>query len=166
VLREDEKIGGFYNYNHLDYLRYSVGLRYACRQALRERPLSTTLASFAENLTLYGQPSSRYQPNVLVDVLPWRGVFDFVFSAPVVWVLLLATGAGAARRLKNLEQGRRAAALVLPILYVAAVSILFEKSENMRFRYFIEPVLFVFFCVELSGLASRLRSRRWGRAVP
>lgn len=148
VLRDEEKIGGFYNYNHLDYLRYSVGLTHACRQALREQPLSTTLASFAENLALYGKPSSRYQPNVLVDSLPWRGAFDFVFSAPVLWLLLLATGASAARRLKRPEDWRRAAALVLPILYVAAISILFEKGENMRFRYFLEPVLFVFFCVE------------------
>jgi hypothetical protein len=159
VLREEEKIGGFYNYNHLDYLRYSVGLKYACRQAIRERPLSNTLASFAENLALYGQPSSRYQPNVLVDPLPWRAAFDFVFSAPVFWLLLLATGASAAQRLKSLEEGRRAAALMLPILYVAAVSILFEKGENMRFRYFLEPVLFVFFCVELRGLVQRLRTR-------
>jgi hypothetical protein len=166
VLREEEKIGGFYNYNHLDYLRYSVGLKYACRQMLRERPLSSTLASFAENLALYGQPSSRYQPNILVDSLPWRGVFDFVFSAPVFWMLLLATGASAARRLKGLEDRRRAAALVLPILYVAAVSILFEKGENMRFRYFLEPVLFVFFCVELSGLAQHLWRGRQLRAGP
>jgi hypothetical protein len=159
VLREEEKIGGFYNYNHLDYLRYSVGLKYACRQAIRERPLSSTLASFAENLALYGQPSSRYQPNVLVDPLPWRGAFDFVFSAPIFWLLLLATGASAAQRLRSLEEARRAAALVLPILYVAAVSILFEKGENMRFRYFLEPVLFVFFCVELRGLVQRLKTR-------
>jgi hypothetical protein len=84
----------------------------------------------------------------------------------VFWLLLLATGASAARRLKHPEDWRRAAALVLPILYVAAITILLEKGENMRFRYFLEPVLFVFFCVELREVALRLRSGRQLRAEP
>ncbi|MBZ4418370.1 hypothetical protein [Myxococcus sp. RHSTA-1-4] len=160
VLREEEKLGGHYNYNQLDYLRYSAALKHVCRQALRSRPLSTTLASFAQNALLYGRPSSRYQPNVLVDRLPWRGAYDFVFSSPVLWLLLLAAGVSAARRLKGAEDWRHTAALVLPILYVAAVSVLFEKGENMRFKYFVEPVLFVFLCSEGARLATRIRLRR------
>ena len=31
--------------------------------------------------------------------------------------------------------------LALPILYLATVSILFESRENMRYKFFIEPVL-------------------------
>jgi hypothetical protein len=160
VLREARKIGGSYNYNHLDYLRLSMRLKYFCGRALLERPLGTTLASLAENFSLYGLPASRYSPNVLVDALPWRDAFDFVFSAPVLWLLLIAACASAARRLRSWEDSGRAAALVLPVLYVAVAGILFEKGENMRFRYFIEPVLFVFFGVELGRFVRSPRGTR------
>ncbi|NTX15718.1 hypothetical protein HUA76_33620 [Myxococcus sp. CA056] len=166
VLRQDEKLGGYYNYNHLDALRYSVGLKYVCRRALLEQPLSTTLASFAENASLYGEPSSRYQPNVLVDRLPWREPLDFFFSSPVLWLLLLLTGGMAARRLEGRAAWLRVAGLLLPVLYVATVSILFEKGENMRFKYFIEPVLLVFLCVEGSRLAARVVARFTTHTVP
>ena len=49
---------------------------------------------------------------------------------------------------------------MLPVLYVAVASILFEKGENMRFRYFIEPVLFVFFGVELGRFVRSPRGTR------
>ncbi|MFY2561682.1 hypothetical protein ACN469_29045, partial [Corallococcus terminator] len=166
VLRQDEKLGGYYNYNHLDALRYSVGLKYVCRRALLEQPLSTTLASFAENASLYGEPSSRYQPHVLVDRLPWREPLDFVFSSPVLWLLLLVTGVPALRRLEDRAAWLRVTGLVLPVLFVVTVSILFEKGENMRFKYFIEPVLFVFLCVEGSRLAARVLARFSTDSVP
>ncbi|MCP3104674.1 hypothetical protein LZ198_38000 [Myxococcus sp. K15C18031901] len=159
VLRVEDKLGGHFNYNHLDYLRYSAGLKHVCRQALLARPVTATLASFVENAALYGQPSSRYQPNALVDRLPWREPLDVVFSWPVLAILGLALGIGAARRLEGRDAWLRAAGLVLPVLFVFTVSIMFEKGENMRFKYFLEPVLLVFFCAELSRLTSRVLSR-------
>lgn len=166
VLRQDEKLGGYYNYNHLDALRYSMGLKYVCRRALLEQPLSVTLASFAENASLYGEPSSRYQPHVLVDRLPWREPLDFVFSSPMLWLLLLVTGVPALRRLKDRAAWLRVAGLLLPVLFVVTVSILFEKGENMRFKYFIEPVLLVFLCVEGARLAARVLARFSTDSVP
>jgi len=166
VLRTEEKLGGHFNYNHLDYLRYSVGLKFICRQALLTRPLAATLASFAENAALYGQPSSRYQPNALVDSLPWRAPLDSVFSWPVLAVLLVAVGLGAARRLKGRDAWLGAAGLALPALFVLAVSIAFEKGENMRFKYFLEPVLIVFLCSECSRLAARVLARPAAPAAP
>ncbi|AKF86877.1 hypothetical protein MFUL124B02_35320 [Myxococcus fulvus 124B02] len=165
VLRTDEKLGGYYNYNHLDALRYSVGLKYVCRRALVERPLSATLASFAQNAVMYGVPSSRYQPNVLVDRLPWREPLDFVFSSPVLWVLVLLAGARAVREMKRRVDWLQVAGLVLPVLFVVSVSVLFEKGENMRFKYFIEPVLLVFLCAQAARLTARAPARSPTHAV-
>lgn len=159
VLRQEEKLGGHFNYNQLTYLRYSVALKHVCRQALREQPLATTLASYLENARIYGEPSSSYEPNVMVDRLPWRAAYDAVFSAPVLWGLVLAAGLLAARRLHGRDAWRGAAALALPVLYVVAVSVLFEKGENMRFKYFIEPVLFVLLCAQARRLALRPEPR-------
>jgi hypothetical protein len=38
----------------------------------------------------------------------------------------------------------KAVGLVLPVLFIFLVCILYEKPENMRYKYFIEPVLFAF----------------------
>jgi hypothetical protein len=35
---------------------------------------------------------------------------------------------------------------------VAAVTIVFESGENMRYRFFLEPTFFVFFWISLAGL--------------
>ena len=56
-------------------------------------------------------------------------------------------------------QGGTLSALALPVVFVAAVSIVFEKGENVRFRFFIEPVLFVFLCAEAARAVRRPRSR-------
>jgi hypothetical protein len=34
---------------------------------------------------------------------------------------------------------------------VAAVTIVFESGENMRYRFFLEPTLFLFFWISLSA---------------
>ena len=40
---------------------------------------------------------------------------------------------------------------------------LFEGGENMRYKFFVEPVLFVFVAAECAAAAQRLR-RAFGRA--
>ena len=40
--------------------------------------------------------------------------------------------------------------LALPALYIAGVTIVFESGENMRYRFFLEPTLFVFFWISLA----------------
>ena len=47
---------------------------------------------------------------------------------------------------------RRGLGLALPALYIAAVTIVFESGENMRYRFFLEPTFFVFIVLGLSRL--------------
>ena len=99
---------------------------------------------------------------MLVDRLPWRGAFDAVFSGGVLVALLaLATIAWLARG--DRPRLRIGLALALPAGYVLAVSVLFEGGENMRFKFFLEPALFVFLAAQAATLPAALqRVRRLG----
>ena len=56
-------------------------------------------------------------------------------------------------------QVRVGLALALPVAYVFAVSVLFEGGENMRFKFFLEPALFVFLAAQAAALAAALQRR-------
>jgi hypothetical protein len=47
------------------------------------------------------------------------------------------------------EQRRKAIGVCLPIMAIFAISVLFESGENMRFKFFIEPVLFIFIASQI-----------------
>jgi hypothetical protein len=50
----------------------------------------------------------------------------------------------------------RGLGLALPVLFVFAASVMFERGENMRFKFFVEPVLYVFIVSQLGTLARRV----------
>ena len=86
---------------------------------------------------------------MIVDRIPWRNLYDWIFSFPVlpglivfaviVWVL-------GARRSDYLA----GIALGLPGLFIFLASVLFEKDDNVRFKFFLEPVFLVFIASQLS----------------
>jgi hypothetical protein len=132
------------------------------RALLRTRTLAQNLDALRRNLAFWLRPSSRYTAHVLVDRLPWRGVYDALFSGPgLVMVLLLSSVSWALRR--GRDGWRVGLALALPVGYTFAVTVLFEGGENMRYKFFVEPVLFVFVAAEAAAAAQRLR-RAFGRA--
>ena len=102
------------------------------------------LSSFQINLELYMRPSSRYTWHVIVDRLSWRKHYDWVFSKWHLAVPLMA--ATLWWILRHLRRGRLAGLAMLPFgIYVFAVSVLFERGENMRFKFWLEPIWYVFF---------------------
>ncbi len=123
-----------------------------CVQQIASQPLGKTLAAYSVNLGYYLQPSSQFyeQPHALVDRLPWRGVYDWVFSSYRLLILLLAALVVWARG-SSRAQLLRGVGLALPVLLVVAASVTFERGENMRFKYFVEPVLYVFIVSQLGG---------------
>jgi len=110
------------------------------------------------NLDFYLRPTSRHSSHVIVDRLPWRRPLEFLLSGwSFVLLLLLSTAAWLKECAKETGEARGRAlrhglGLALPAIYVAAVTIVFESGENMRYRFFLEPTLFVFFWIALSGL--------------
>jgi hypothetical protein len=157
ALTRETKIGGAHNFNHLADLRNGRALERRCRERLTSEPATRTLAAWAENVSIYFQPSSRYlTAHVIVDRLPWRGPYDWVFSG---WrlALLLAGATLVWRRGRTGPEIRRGLGLALPVLFVAAVSVVFDRSENMRFKFFVEPVLYVFLVAQVGALARMRR---------
>ena len=144
VLTRQRKIDGTVNYNNFHYLDFNARLTRDYGQYVRTFPVRALLGSYAENLGYYFDPSSLYSEHVIVDRLPWRGMYDRLFSGPLLIGLLgLAVGLAVTR-----GAGQRSTAymlaLALPALYVVFVTVVFEKGENARFKFFLEPVYFVF----------------------
>lgn len=157
VLTRAKKITPAHNFNHIADLYNERRLLRRCLQKLASDPVSSTLRAYLVNGSIFLQPSSRYvTSHAIVDRLPWRGVYDWVFSGYRLVLLLAASSlwwfhrASPAARLRGLG-------LALPILYVASVCVVFERAENMRYKFFVEPVLFVFLVAQVSSAYRALR---------
>jgi hypothetical protein len=165
VLSRTAKLNGEYNYNQIAFLRRSFSQRKEYLDRLRGQPIGHTLAAFAFNASLYLRPSSRYGPHVIVDRLPWRRLYDVTFSGAPLLLLLAASLAawGVGRDRRALGAGL---ALALPLLYVVTATIVLERGENHRYKFFVEPVLFVFVAVQAAGLARRAAGRPYLEGGP
>jgi hypothetical protein len=153
ALTRASKITGAHNYNHVADLYDERRLVGACREKLRSLPVREILRAYSESVSWFLAPSSRYmgEAHAIVDRLPWRGAYDWVFSG---W-RLLALLAGAMLvwvRGRNRADLARGLGLALPVLFVSTVSIVFERGENMRFKFFVEPVLYVFIASQLAAV--------------
>ncbi len=168
-LRRIEKLNGEYNWNQLAFLERSFSQMEEYKALLRKTPLRKLIGLVAHTSSFWLLPSSRHSPHLLVDALPWRSAYDWVFSG---WrLLLLLAGATA---LFLLGEGpwwtkvRVGLGLLLPALYVVTVTMVFESGENMRYKFFVEPVLFVLVFTQAVRLLGRLRLglRPLPRATP
>jgi hypothetical protein len=160
ALTRKTKIGGAHNFNHLADLANERELARRCWRRLTSQPLPTTLRAWSTNLSIFLEPSSRYvTPHVIVDRLPWRTAYDWVFSGPRLVGLLLAALLVWVRRRSRAEI-RAGVGLALPVLFVSAACVLFERDENMRYKFFVEPVLYVFLVSQATALARALRGRK------
>jgi hypothetical protein len=159
VLSRTQKTNGEYNYNQLAFLRRSFSQMAEYRQLLRGKTPGEVLGAWAHNLAIYLRPSSRYSAHVIVDRLPWRNAGDRLFSG---WPLvgLVAVSAAAALTGPGRVPLRRAAGLALPVAYVFAVTVVFEGGENMRYKFFVEPLVYVFAAAQAYRLAVRVRDLR------
>jgi hypothetical protein len=167
ALTRATKITGAHNFNNVADFDNERRLARRCAQQIAAQPVRQTVAAYFVNIGYYLQPSSQFyeQPHAIVDRLPWRGVYDWVFSSYRLLILLVAAIVVWVRQLSRAAL-LRGLGLALPVLVVVAVSVTFERGENMRFKYFLEPVLYVFIVSQLAGLVSPLaalvRRRRTG----
>jgi hypothetical protein len=123
-------------------------------------PISELARYFASNSKIYLQPSSQYTPHLIVDRIPWRSVYDSATSFPILPLLLAFASLTWIARKRDRPTYIRTIGLILPVAAIAFVSIAFERGENMRFKFFLEPVAFCFLAVQVyvTGLrASALR---------
>jgi hypothetical protein len=169
VLTRRTKLDGAPNLNHIGYLGMNRHLLDLYRQRVAAMPLEALLRNYRQNLRLYLLPSTWFTVHVIADRLPWRTAYNDVFSFPVLPALVIIAGlawffAMRSRRDKTPDYGP-AFAMVLPALCIALVSIVGDKGENMRFKFFLEPMLFVFIAAQLHAAAGPLW-RKWRARTP
>ncbi len=165
VLTLRTKLTGVYNFNYYKNLSVESGYLHDCVVQLRTQPLSQTLLSYAQNALIFWLPSSRYYTaHVIVDRLPWRGLYDWLFSlAPFVGSTLFASAYWMATHEE--QDLPMALAMALPILFIFGFHILFEKFEDFRYKFFIEPILYILIISQAAAFLRKYGLLIWSRSV-
>ena len=146
VLTERRKLEGTLSFNHVERLSVERGLMACYRRTLAERTVASLLAAYATNARLLLRPSSTNSPNAIVDRLPWRGPIDWLFSG-WRWVAIVLV-AGSVGLWRSRRQWWQVLAVAAPCAYVLAIGVVGERGENMRFKVFLEPSIWVLLTVQ------------------
>ncbi len=161
VLRRIDKLNGEYNWNQLAFLKRSFSQMEEYKQQLRETSVPTLIGLVRHTTTHWLKPSSRHSPHVLVDALPWREIHDLVMSGwPLVLLLLLGSAIALFGPGTTWLSRQQALGLALPTLYVMAVTNVFESGENMRYKFFVETLLWIFFWTQGALALRAMRAQR------
>ena len=145
VLTSKTKLADQPNFNHIDYLYLNQTLLNRYAKQLLGSSVEELADNYLENAAIYFRPSSTYSSHhVIVDRLPWRMAYDAIFSAPALPVLLLLAFTVWCARVFRAQSFTRGLGLLLPGLLVFMLSIVSDKGENMRFKFFLEPVMLIF----------------------
>jgi hypothetical protein len=125
----------------------------------RSRCLDGLARSVSQNYQSFWGPSSRYMPNVLVDGLPWREDYDWLFGWRRYGYFLLTGGfawvaswPGKWRRVDRRPKaalellGFQLAWLVVPAFVFATCMLAnrYDWVENNRLKFFLDPLFFLF----------------------
>lgn len=159
VLTRTKKANGVVNYNHIDFLQVNSEYIEECFNILISQPIGLTLASFVENLNLYLLPSSEYPAHVFLHRIPWKKAYDTIASKAIL--VLLVAYSMAFWAIRNKARLRIGLGFLLPALYIFTVSILFEKPENMRYKYYLEPVVLIFIITQIYSTLRILMNRMY-----
>jgi len=159
VLVRKWKMDNTPNFNHTAFLWKNKCLMKEYKKRMAAMPFANMLEIYVGNLKTYFKPSTTFDKgkHVFIDRLEWRRVYDAVFSWPILPALLLFCGC---HWIWIRRDFRAATALILPAAFIATVSIMCEKGENMRYKFFIEPVFYVFIASQFYDAGTRLL--RWG----
>jgi hypothetical protein len=157
VLTREHKIDGSVNLNNERFLIVNQALYGEYFKRLRSMSFSDFWKVYSDNLSIYFSPSTRTTRYGRVDRLPWRDVYNFIFSSPVLPILVAIA---CVVWIASAASTDRVAALgfCLPLGFIVIASVLGERGENMRFKFFVEPVLYVFIATQLYAATALLSS--------
>lgn len=158
-LTRTRKTDGSPNYNHIQYLQYNAELIEVFKSYFFGIPPIALYQTYWENVTIYFQPSSIYHTgHAIIDHIPWRRLYDAIFSSPILPALLIVFGVYAGSKVFREKDYIPTFGFILPALYIFAITVLFEKGENMRFKFFIEPLIFIFIVSQLYKITTRKKA--------
>jgi hypothetical protein len=146
VLVREKKLTGAHNFNSLIDLKLNKAYLEDYKGKLAVASISELITNYYQNLIIYFQPSSNYASTnaLLVNIPPrWKNYYEKFFSAPVLPALLIIATLFWMATAPSKEMFG-AIGVFIPVLMIFTISILFESGENMRFKFFIEPILFIF----------------------
>jgi hypothetical protein len=147
VLTRIRKPNGSVNFNNIQYLSINQKLLQKFRRRILQTPPRLLARIYFENLRIYLLPSSQYSTHVFLDRLPQRSIYDTIFSYPILPGLLTILSCFWLLRANKTEL-TSTTGLILPVIFIAIICIFCERGENMRFKFFIEPVMFVFIATQ------------------
>ena len=169
------------NFNHWFFLVVNPARAADARRYLAERPFDYVSTVFGRNLKQFFGPTTRWHPYDHTPSSPHRAhrallggyeraydglVHGFPFSPVGLYVFLPLLLVASARRvvtsLRTRSKRARTEALVLgfvvvQIVFVMAVSVAFTYGECSRYRFLIEPLIWLL-------LVSFMARRLWPRA--
>jgi len=158
ALTRVNKIDGGINLNNKYFLAVNKSLQAQYRAQLLSMLHSPRqlLQNYSINLKVYLAPSSHYiSDNLIVDRLPWRAVYDFIFSAPVLPLLLILAFIFWLFQAHKNEFWRNLG-FCLPAAAIIFLCVFADRGENMRFKFFIEPILFIFIASQAYAAGKKL----------
>jgi hypothetical protein len=160
VLTNPVKVLGVENFNTMFFLKRHQMLLNTCWPRWLSKPIGDTLFAYFSNFVNYLRPSAQFTtPHVIADQLPWRGLYNTLFSGGL---LLLAVLLATVWWLRYDGRGhlRQGLALLLPAAALLVLSVGFEMGENMRYKFFLEPVLYVFLLTQLHSVWQAIHRMR------
>lgn len=172
------------NYNHWFFLSVNDKRRADARYCLSQRPWEYVRNVREYTLPQAFSPSTRWHPRSGTPISPhaqhrrvlgaWEDAYNrlvhellvrpyglYVFLPPcLVWVLIqsyrrLRSASGEARAL-----GALTGSCAMQILYLVAITALFTFGENARYRYIVEPFIWVVVASALVDLRRVVAARR------
>ncbi|HTP11165.1 MAG TPA: hypothetical protein VMP08_23080 [Anaerolineae bacterium] len=166
VLTTPVKVTGVDNFNTMLYLKRHQTLLSSCLPRLVSKPISETLFAYFSNFVNYLRPSAQFTtPHIIADRLPWRDIYNALFSGGLLLIVLFMAGVWWL-----LHDGRghlrQGLALLLPAMAILVLSVGFEMGENMRYKFFLEPLLYVFLVSQLYSLWQAVRRAGLQRNTP
>ena len=141
-----KKIDGSINYNNELYLSIDQKLQQVYYNTILQVTPKYLLSTWATNMFIYLYPSSLYYPNfpnIIVQNLPQFLFYNLLFSFPILPLLLILALLYWLKRAR-MSTLRGGIGLFLPVAFIVFICVVFESGENMRFKFFLEPTLFVF----------------------
>lgn len=160
TLTRERKLTGRPNFNNIAYLQLNKELEESFKVYILSAPPLQLISSYRENLQLYFAPSSKSTAHVIVNRVPWRPVYDAVFSAPILYGLILLLGVPWLLERIRLRDYVPAAGILLPGIFIFVVCVVFEKGQNMRFKFFLEPIFFVFLASQVYIFCRKVLTQR------
>jgi hypothetical protein len=171
VLDRPEKSNGAVNMHHLAYVEIARQLREDSITVIRKFPL-LYVGSIMENYLQTMLPAASYKwlekPRLLLAPLeaPYTRLLHFQLESGIkmgIMVLLfpILFGVSIWRCARETQRDRRATFILITcnIAWVIGLGLLFERTQNQRFRFLVDPLLLMVFLWTLQRCVTVLRVR-------